>query len=97
MYDHEKRRKGWGTFVVIEGVKYPTLGHLLKEAQKRGYDGSEKNLVHRIKRGVSDWKQLAKPINQSRAVHWRTYNEKARQEMAQVIADLDARKSGGHS
>lgn len=81
----------------IDGETFNTVAAIHRVCVEKGFDGSNSTIYHRIKSGVRNWAELVKPISHQldAALSERIKrNQRAKEEMARICADLDARKNG---
>lgn len=76
---------------VVEGRTYTSHRGVYREAVARGYVGNISTLAARLHSGASTWTELTRPVRTSKSR--KETIEKKRAEMAEAIAQLDARKA----
>lgn len=88
---HQRPAANWGKYHV-EGTDYLTGQSFLKAAQERGYDGTIEGLLFRYRAGKCRWATLAAPVNPNISKATKASGKREREEMAELIRTLDARK-----
>ena len=79
---------------VIEGLKLRGIKHAFSVAKGLGYTGSKEGLRRRLKRGITTWTEVLKPkVHEGGSAIILQHKAKAREEMAALLADYDARKT----
>lgn len=78
---------------MIDGKPYTTSHTVYTAAVERGWTGNESTLQQRIAKGKRTWIELLKPVDQTRSTRQKNALQHKRDEMAEVIAQLDARKN----
>lgn len=76
----------------VEGLRFHSLAAVVRHAKTLGYNGSASPIRLRLMAGVSTWAELAAPVSVDRAKGGHAAAKSKRDEMADVIAALDARK-----
>lgn len=80
---------------VFGGRKFFSIKAAWHQAAREGFDGTFSTFVFRVKRGASRrWEDLIKPTDKARVSRANSGKARARQEMADCIAAMDARKRG---
>ncbi len=84
----------------IEGDYFQNVHAILNVAQEKGFVGSYHELYRRLKSGLNRWEWLCAPVdvkNVQRSLHAqvtaRAKRLAAKQSMAELIAQMDARKT----
>ena len=83
------------TRFIIDGKPYATAHTIYTAAVERGWTGNESTIQQRITKGKRTWIELLKPVDQIRSTRQKNATQHKRDEMAEVIAQLDARKNSG--
>lgn len=77
---------------VVDGAPYPSAPAVFRAACARGFTGEYTAIYNRLMRGDCTWQRLLRPIDERLSAGKKTSARKKRDEMAAVIAALDARK-----
>ena len=80
----------------IEGAYFSTIQQVIGVARSLGFDGCGNTIRRRLKRGANTWEELiAAPKHQKSEAGkvLKTMRNKEKTQMAQLCAELDARKS----
>lgn len=93
----EQRRSHNATIAhfTIDGKPYTTSHTVYTAALEKGWAGSESVMQGRIARGKRTWDELLKPVDQVQSTSQKKLQQRKRDEMADIIAQLDARKNNG--
>lgn len=82
---------------LIDGTVYSGFRQVFNAAVDRGFNGSIFLIKRRLKAGADTWSALAKPVGDKAQSGAQKRRKKARAEMQEIIAALDARKKTGNS
>lgn len=77
---------------VIDGMAIDDAGAVFRIAQGRGFTGSYSAITSRLQKGDSTWERLLRPVDERNSSRIKCAHKKKQDEMADVIAALDARK-----
>lgn len=91
---HTPKHFGPGRYC-IEGEPFSCLDEALAGAVQRGHAiPSRESFMRRLYTGASTWAALCAPLDVARSESRKRVAARKREEMAAVIAALDARKAG---
>ena len=77
----------------VEGVPFKGFKNVAAVARTMGYVGGDKVIYNRLRAGDRTWDRLCRPIGENKLNAARKAKRDAsRQEMAQLCAEIDARK-----
>jgi len=81
--------------IAIEGERYATLHALFSTAKGRGFAGGITTFQARLKQGATTWAELLAPVQEhrGRAATRAAHRAEEKALMAQLCAELDARKA----
>jgi hypothetical protein len=81
---------------VIDGQHFDAVSHAFAAAKERGFDGGEETFNARLRRGATTWSELLAPVQpngKNGASKRATHRAEEKALMAQLCAELDARKA----
>lgn len=85
------RRKD-GSHYIIDGLPYPCVEKAFRVAVSKGFAGSKDTIRIRLVKGAETWEELLRPVNNGIRESNARRVQAQRDEVAEAIAKLDARK-----